>query len=138
MSAEVQSGDVETTSRGNRHPGGVDATRHHGSMKVCVPITGAGTVDPRWGRAERVAVADVQDGSVCDWTEFDVGWGALHDSGPEGAHHARIARFLRDHQVQTIAVDHVGAGMQRMLTTMGVRIDTGRVGDARVAVTRLT
>jgi predicted Fe-Mo cluster-binding NifX family protein len=106
-------------------------------MKVCVPITSAGTVDPRWGRADRVAVADVQDGAVRDWTEFDVGWGALHDSGPEGAHHARIARFLRDHEVQAVAVEHVGAGMQRMLTTMGVRIDAGHVGDARAAVTSL-
>jgi predicted Fe-Mo cluster-binding NifX family protein len=107
-------------------------------MNVCVPITSAGTVDPRWGRAERVAVADVQDGTVCDWTEFDVGWDALHDSGAEGAHHARIVRFLRDHQVQAVAVDHVGAGMQRMLTTMGVRIHAGHAGDARAAVTRLT
>ena len=110
MSGEIQSGDVETTSRGNRHPGGVDATRHHGSMKVCVPITGAGTVDPRWGRAERVAVADVQDGSVCDWIEFDVGWGALHDSGPEGAHHARIRascaiiRFRRSPSTMSVQV----------------------------------
>lgn len=107
-------------------------------MKVCVPITSAGTVDPRWGRAERVAVADVQDRTVSDWIEFDVGWGTLHDSGPEGAHHARIARFLRDHQIQAVAVDHVGAGMQRMLTTMGIRIDSGHGGDARAAVTRLS
>jgi predicted Fe-Mo cluster-binding NifX family protein len=107
-------------------------------MKVCVPITSAGTVDARWGRAERVAVAEVEDGTVRDWTEFDVGWETLHDSGPEGAHHTRIARFLRDHRVQAVAVDHVGAGMQRMLTTMGIRIDTGHRGDARAAATRLS
>jgi len=106
-------------------------------MKVCVPITSDGTVDPRWGRAERVAVAKVESGTVSDWTEFDVGWGALHDNGPEGAHHARIARFLRDQQVDTVAVDHVGVGLQRMLTTMGVRIDTDHSGDARAAVTGL-
>ena len=111
--------------------------RHHGNMKVCVPITAANTIDPRWGRTERVAVADVQDGTVYDWTEFEVGWGALHDSGPEGAHHARIVRFLRDHQVQMVVVDHVGDGMQRMLTTMGVRIETGHVGDAHLAVSQL-
>lgn len=103
-------------------------------MKVCVPITRTGTVDPRWGRADRVAVADVAGGTVSDWTEFDVGWGSLHDSGPEGAHHARIVRFLRDHQVQVVAVDHVGVGMQRMLATMGIRIDTEHSGDARAAV----
>jgi predicted Fe-Mo cluster-binding NifX family protein len=116
----------------------LDATTTMDGMRVCVPITTAGTVEPRWGRADRVAVADVEDGAVSDWTEFDVGWGALHDSAPEGAHHARIARFLRDHQVQAIAVSHVGAGMQRMLTTMGIRIQTGHSGDARAAITRLT
>lgn len=106
-------------------------------MKVCVPITDAGTVDPRWGRAERVAVAEVDGGTVVQWVEFDVGWGTLHDSGPEGAHHARIARFLLDQQVQAVVVDHVGAGMQRMLATMGILVVAGHHGDARAAVTQL-
>ena len=107
------------------------------AMKIAVPVTSTHTVDPRWGRAERVAVADVQDGAVTAWTEYDVGWGSLHDSGTEGSHHARIARFLREHEIQAVAVDHVGMGMQRMLTTMGIRIDTGHTGDARAAVTAL-
>ena len=33
-------------------------------MRVCVPITDDGQVDPRWGRADRVAVADVADGEI--------------------------------------------------------------------------
>ena len=45
-------------------------------------------------------------------------WGTLHDQGTEGAHHARVARFLWDNQVQAIAVGHVGPGMQRMLGSM--------------------
>jgi hypothetical protein len=53
-------------------------------MKVCVPITADGQVDPRWGRAGRVAVAEVADGEISDWQEFAVGWGALHDQGTEG------------------------------------------------------
>jgi len=63
-------------------------------MRVCVPITAEGQVDPRWGRADRVAVASVVDGEIADWQEFTVGWGTLHDEGTEGAHHARVARFL--------------------------------------------
>jgi predicted Fe-Mo cluster-binding NifX family protein len=106
-------------------------------MKVCVPITADGSIDPRWGRAERVALAEVDGATIRDWTEIDVGWGSLHDSGTEGAHHARIARFLRDNEVEAIAVNHVGQGMQRMLTTMGIRIDAEHSGDARAAVTRL-
>jgi predicted Fe-Mo cluster-binding NifX family protein len=106
-------------------------------MKICVPITADGTIDPRWGRAERVAVADVEDGTIRSWDEHDVGWGALHDTGTEGAHHARIARFLRDNGVEAVAVDHVGPGMQRMLATMGIRIDGPHSGDARAAVARM-
>lgn len=102
-------------------------------MRVCVPISAGGQVDPRWGRAERVAVADVTDGGIRAWQEFTVGWGALHDEGTEGAHHARVARFLREHQVEAVAVHHVGAGMQRMLDSMAVRVVAGLSGDARTA-----
>ena len=103
-------------------------------MRVCVPMTEAGDIDPRWGRADQVAIADVVDGEVRAWEQHHVGWGAAHDTGTEGAHHARIASFLRDHGVEAVAVDHVGAGMQRMLATMGVRLVTGVSGEARAAV----
>ncbi len=102
-------------------------------MKVCVPVTGDGQVDPRWGRAERVAVADVADGEIRNWQEFDVGWGTLHDQGSEGAHHARVARFLREHQIEAVAVHHLGPGMERMLATMSVRVVAGPEADARSA-----
>jgi predicted Fe-Mo cluster-binding NifX family protein len=102
-------------------------------MKVCVPITADGQVDPRWGRADRVAVAEVADGQISDWQEFAVGWGTLHDQGTEGAHHARVARFLLDNKVQAVAVSHVGPGMQRMLGSMAIQVVTGLSGDARSA-----
>ena len=102
-------------------------------MKVCVPITADGQVDSRWGRADRVAVADVADGHIRDWQEFIVGWGTRHDQGTEGAHHARVARFLRDNGVEAVAVHHVGPGMQRMLGSMEIRVVSGIGGDARAA-----
>jgi predicted Fe-Mo cluster-binding NifX family protein len=102
-------------------------------MRVCVPITADGQVDPRWGRADLVAVADVADDEIRDWQEFTVAWGTLHDQGTEGAHHARVARFLRANQVQAIAADHVGPGMQRMLGSMAIQVITGVGGDARSA-----
>jgi predicted Fe-Mo cluster-binding NifX family protein len=70
------------------------------------------------------------------WQELPVGWGTLHDEGTEGAHHGRVARFLRDNQVQAIAVHHLGAGMRRMLDTMAVRVVTGAGRDARGAAAR--
>ncbi len=96
-------------------------------------IQAEGQVDPRWGRADCVAVASVVDGEIADWQEFTVGWGTLHDEGTKGAHHARVARFLRDNQVQAIAVGHVGPGMQRMLGSMAIRVVNGLGGDARSA-----
>lgn len=102
-------------------------------MRVCVAITADGEVDPRWGRADRVAVAEIADGQIRGWQEFDVAWGTLHDQGTEGSHHARIARFLRDNQVQTVAAHHVGPGMERMLGSMAIRLVTGVSGPAREA-----
>lgn len=102
-------------------------------MRVCVSVTGEGTVDPRWGRAERVAVADIDEGVIVGWQEFDVGWDRLHDADTEGAHHARVARFLRDHQVDAVVAQKMGADMARMLGKLDVVIRLGATGDARAA-----
>ena len=104
---------------------------------VCVPLTAAGDIDPRWGRANRVAVAEITDGVITSWRETTVAWDTQHDQGTEGAHHARIARFLLDNRVDVVAAQHVGPGMQRMLDSMGIRLVTGISGNARDAVTRI-
>ncbi len=104
-------------------------------MIFCIPVSGDGSTAPSWGRARRVAVGSVAaDGRIGDWKEFDVGWDSLHDEGTEGAHHARVARFLRDHRVELVVAEHMGPGMTRMLTTMGIRVAVGLGGDARAAV----
>src|ERR1039457_4894942 len=118
----VASGLIENggTQRRPELPGsGEEAS----GMRVCVPITDDG----------QVAVADVAGKEIRDWQEFTVAWGTLHDQGTEGAHHARVARFLRDNQVDAVAVCHVGSGMQRMLGSMAIRVVTGPGGDAHSA-----
>ena len=105
---------------------------------VCVPVTAGGDIDPRWGRANRVAVAEITDGVIKSWRETTVSWDTKHDQGTEGAHHARIARFLLDNTVDVVAAQHVGPGMQRMLDSMGIRLVTGISGNAREALTRLS
>ena len=102
-------------------------------MIVCIPVSDDGQIDPRWGRANRVAIADVRDGAVHEWREDEVRWGELHDAGTEGSHHARIARFLQDHHVEAVVADHMGQGMHHMLEKMGVRLQLGAAGDARAA-----
>lgn len=101
---------------------------------VAVPVTENGQVDPRWGRAQRMALARVAGGQVVEWTEHEVRWGELHDSATEGSHHARIARFLIDNHVEAVVAGHMGPPMLRMLGTMGLQVHLDASGDARSAV----
>jgi predicted Fe-Mo cluster-binding NifX family protein len=107
-------------------------------MVVCVPVMSDGQIDPRWGRAARVAILDVEDGAVASWREFDVGWDDLHDLDTEGGHHARVARFLREQGVQTIVAHHMGHDMLTMLGRLGLTVRLGASGDARQAALAAT
>ena len=107
-------------------------------MIVCVPVTPVGEIDPRWGRAARVAVADVHDGAIARWDEIDVGWDVLHDAGSEGGHHARVARFLQEQGTEVVVAHHMGDPMLQMLAAMGVQVRLGASGDARGAVLAVT
>jgi predicted Fe-Mo cluster-binding NifX family protein len=91
-------------------------------------------IDPRWGRADWVAVADVAGGEIVGWQEIEVSWSRLHDEGGPGSHHARVATFLRDNQVEALVASHIGDGMVRMLETMRVPVILGATGDAKAAI----
>ncbi len=103
-------------------------------MIFCAPVTSEGMIDPRWGRADRVALADVVDGEIMSWQVVEVSWSRSHDEGAPGSHHARVVTFLRDHDVEAVVVDHMGDGMVRMLDTMRLPVHSGAAGDARAAV----
>lgn len=103
-------------------------------MIFCAPVTSEGMIDPRWGRADWVALADVVDGEIVSWQVVEVSWSRLHDEGTPGSHHARVVTFLRDHGVEAVVVDHMGDGMVRMLDTMRLPVHSGAAGDARAAV----
>ena len=107
-------------------------------MIVCVPVTSEDQVDHRWGRAQRIAVANVVDGAIESWQESEVSWDRLHDEGTPAQHHARVARFLRQNQVERVVAHHVGDGMVRMLGTMKVSLILEATGDARNAVLAAT
>ena len=100
-------------------------------MRIAIPTTPAGQVDQSWGRAPRVTVAQVENAAVTEWNDFDVEWDRLHDADGEGGHHARIARFLLDHNVDRVAAAHMGPGMTVMLDRMGIPVDLGVSGDGR-------
>lgn len=103
-------------------------------MIAVVPVTEQGNVDPRWGKAARVAVARVEDGEIVEWTEHPVGWDAAHDLGGEGSHHARIVRFLREQAITHVVVNHMGAPMVNTITKMGLTIVPAASSNAREAV----
>ena len=103
-------------------------------MILCVPVTGTGEVDPRWGRAGRVAVAEVVGGTVRRWDEYDVAWDRLHDESTEGGHHARVARFVQEHRATIVVAHHMGDPMVQMLGRMDIGVQLGVSGDARQAV----
>ena len=100
---------------------------------VCVTVDDEQRVGGGWGRARRVALADVVDGAVVGWHEEDVRWDESHDDEGEGKHHARIVRFLRDNGVEVVVTGHMGPPMQHTLGLLGVRVVLGAVGDAREA-----
>lgn len=103
-------------------------------MKICVPILDDGLLDPRWGRAARVALAEVEGGEITSWQEVTVSWDTLHDTGTDGAHHARVVRFLREQGVQAVVAHHMGDGMVNTLHKLGLQVSLGADGDARAAV----
>jgi predicted Fe-Mo cluster-binding NifX family protein len=109
-------------------------TRSRHVITVCVPVDADGSIGPRWGRADRVAIAEVDAGQVVSWAEIEVSWGTLHDEGTEGEHHARVVRFLREHDVGTVVAGHMGEGMRQTLAKMGLQVRLGFTGDARAAV----
>ena len=103
-------------------------------MIVCAPVTTEGVIDPRWGRADRVAVAEVVNDEIVSWQEVEVSWSRLHDEGTPGSHHARVVTFLREHQIKAVVANHMGDGMVRTLDAMSLPVHLGAVGDARAAV----
>ena len=56
------------------------------------------------------------------------------DAGPEGGHHARVARFLQDHRIEVVVAHHMGEPMAQMLDRMGIDVRLGAGGDAGRAV----
>jgi sugar-phosphatase len=101
----------------------------------CIPVDPDGRVGHGWGRAQAVALATVDAvGRVATWDVAQVGWGESHDLGSEGSHHARIVRFLREHRVGCVVAEHMGPGMQRVMTAMKIPTFLGAAGSARDCV----
>lgn len=100
-------------------------------MIIAIPVTEDGQIDPRWGKAREVAIAEMTGTDIASWTEHSVGWDDLHDQGAHGTHHARIVRFLRDNGVEAVVINHCGASMMNTMQKMGLIIVDGAAGPAK-------
>lgn len=103
------------------------------------------------GRAKTIAIADVDNGEIASWEEFEVRWDLSHDQGPSGltigprpgaiggpqgshgSHHGRIVSFLREHKVDAVVTGHLGPPMAHTLDLMGISVVTSDLDDARRA-----
>lgn len=103
-------------------------------MIVATPVTADGQSTPSWGRAHWVGVAEVDDGQVTGWQIYEVGWDESHDASTHGSHHARIVRFLTEHAIEAVVVDHVGPGMAQVLTKMGIPVLPASPGYAPASI----
>lgn len=108
-------------------------TGDRGAVVCAAPLGEDGTIDSSFGRARRMAVVRIEDGTVTGMQEELVAWDVAHDTGSEGSHHARVARFLLDHDVDVVLARHVGPGMAQMLGRMGITLRLGATGDVRAS-----
>lgn len=98
-------------------------------MRFAATIAADSTQLVGLGRAPRVALLDVTDGTVTAQQLVDTHWDVLHDQAGEGSHHARIVTFLRDNAVEGVMAAHAGPPMVNTISKMGLPFLTGQ-GDA--------
>ncbi|MCL2735307.1 MAG: NifB/NifX family molybdenum-iron cluster-binding protein [Propionibacteriaceae bacterium] len=118
-------------------------------MIIAVNIVG-NLVGGGLGRAHSIAVASIDDATISSWEEFEVRWDLSHDMPADpvvaisekgdapagcghGSHHARIVRFMKEHQVEAVVTGHIGPPMAHTLDLMGITVVTQATGGARQA-----
>jgi len=104
-------------------------------MIVAVNVVG-GDVGEGLGRARSMAVARVEEGEISSWQAYDVRWDQSHgkfSADGHGAHHTRIASFMKEHEVEIVVTGHAGPPMAQTLGQMDILMYQGATGDARQA-----
>ena len=103
-------------------------------MIVATPVTATGQSAPAWGKAHWIGVASLVNGAVTTWQVHEVAWDVSHDEGTHGSHHARIVRFLKEHAIEAVVVDHMGPGMVQVMETMRIPLLPASPGDAQASI----
>jgi predicted Fe-Mo cluster-binding NifX family protein len=103
-------------------------------MNIATPVTATGHSAAAWGKAHWIGVATVGGGAVTAWQVHEVAWDVSHDEGTHGSHHARIVRFLKEHDIAAVVVDHMGPGMVQVMQTMQIPVLPASPGDAQASI----
>lgn len=103
-------------------------------VKFLIPVTENGEVDGGFGKAYRVAVGVFDGSEITEWNEEVVDWRTAHDEGTHGSHHARIVKYLREHEVTHVLTGHMGESMQNTISKLQLELKLNLSGDARTAV----
>ena len=105
-------------------------------MKIALAVLPNGMVNSHLGRADKVAIATVENKEITNWEEYDVPFGKNHDHhhhdnhnhnhehghGQGNKHHESIRDFLVQHNVDVILVEHSGPGIMAMLEEANVKM----------------
>lgn len=103
-------------------------------MKIALAVLPNGMVNSHLGRADKVAIATIEDKEIAKWEEFDVPFGKNHDHhhhhshehghdhGQGNKHHESIRDFLVSHNVDVILVEHSGPGILALLEEANIKM----------------
>ncbi len=103
-------------------------------MNIATPVTATSQSAAAWGKAHWIGVATVVDGAVSAWQVHEVAWDVSHDECTHGSHHARIVRFLKEHDIAAVVVDHMGPGMVQVMQTMKIPVLPASPGDGQASI----
>lgn len=124
-------------------------------VKVAIAVLPNGMINAHFGRANKLAVATIENGQITKWEEVDVPFAETHgdhdhhdhdhdhDHGHEHhhhhapGHHEGIKNVLVQSGVDMVLLDHAGPGMQKVMNETDIKIVVGAKGNARESIQAL-
>lgn len=127
-------------------------------MKVAVAVLPNGMINSHFGRAEKIALATIENKQIVDWQELEVPFADTHEDHGHHQHdhhdhdhdhhqhnhhhhgpgHVKgIKAFLVDQHVDLVLLDHAGPGMRTIQNEIEIKVVVGAKGNAKEAVQEL-
>jgi len=120
---------------------------------VAIAVLPSGNVNAHFGNAKKVALATIEDKQIVNWEEVDVPFAKTHGGHSHDHHHHHhheehhhehgpghvqaIRKFIVEHQVDLVLLDHAGPSIQKIRKDIDVKVVVGAEGNAKEAVQAL-